>query len=178
MSPKNVNARMVIGVDIALNKTGLCVMNSKGRVLKTKVVSPSRKFTYYEKLDYLYEIFLELFNDVLKSHKNKEITLAMEGRLRAGWGGNTLAALEGARVTAYHAYKEACQTNEVEVIVEMHDPNELKHQFAGKRNANKGDMKDAALKYTSFKNIEYQEDIYDAIFLALRSLYGPDFKQS
>lgn len=177
MDNKSVNRRIVIALDIALNKSGFVVMDEKGKVLYTKVVEPNKKFKYYKKLSYLFEAFQEVFTLVLEKYPEHSVTLAMEDRLKAGWGGNTLATIEGARVTAYHAYRIACANAGKEVIMELHDPNDLKLQFTGKRNAGKMEMKSASERYKSFDGIEYQEDIYDSIFLALRSLYGPDFKK-
>ena len=165
---------IVIALDIALNKSGLAILNLQGEVLYTQVIKVTTGWEYYRKIGYLYEEYQSLFDTILTAKPASSI-LVLEGRLRAGWSGTTLASIEGARVASYLAYKSTCQRHEKDVNSTSYDPNEVKLFIAGKRAAKKDELKEKALsRFTCLADVEYQEDIYDAIYLALRHIGKED----
>jgi Holliday junction resolvasome RuvABC endonuclease subunit len=161
------NRNITIGVDLALNKTGLAILGDDKEILHTQLIKVTGGWEYYRKIGYLYETYLDLFNDILTAEPSSSI-LALEGRLKAGWSGSTLASIEGARVACYLAYKNSCQNHEKDVNFSTHDPGKVKQFIAGKRNANKEELLAKAVSQFSWvSEVEYQEDIYDAIYIAL-----------
>lgn len=161
---------IIISLDVALNKSGLAILNLQGEVLHTQLIKVTTGWEYYRKIGYLYDEYQRLFNSILTAGPSSSI-LVLEGRLKAGWSGSTLASIEGARVSSYLAYKSTCQRHEKDVNVVAYDPGEVKVFVSGKRNAKKDEMLTKALsRFTCLQVVEYQEDIYDAIYLALRHI--------
>lgn len=164
------NEDIIIGVDLALNKTGLAILNHDAVVLHTQLILVKTGWEYYRKIGYLYEAYLDLFNAILTAKPSSSI-LVLEGRLRAGWSGTTLASIEGARVACYLAYKTTCKLHEKDVRSTSYDPGEVKQFIAGKRNAKKEELMEKAVsRFSWLSSIEYQEDIYDAIYIALKHI--------
>lgn len=161
---------IVIALDVALNKSGLAILNLQGEVLHTEVIKVTSGWEYYRKIGYLYEEYEKLFDSILTAEPSSSI-LVLEGRLKAGWSGTTLASIEGARVASYLAYYSTCQRYEKDVKSVSYDPNEVKYFIAGKRSAKKEELREKALsRFTCLSSVDYQEDIYDAIYLALRHI--------
>jgi Holliday junction resolvasome RuvABC endonuclease subunit len=172
------NEDIIIGVDLALNKTGLAILNRQNKVLHTELIKVKTGWEYYRKIGYLYETYLSLFDSILTAKPASSI-LVLEGRLRAGWSGTTLASIEGARVACYLAYKTTCNLHEKDVIHVSYDPAEVKHFIAGKRNAKKEELLEKSVsRFSWLSDIEYQEDIYDAIYIALRHIKGVEDERS
>ena len=162
--------RLVIALDVALNKSGLAILSTEGDVLHTELIKVTPGWKYYQKIEYLYNEYLKLFDAVLTAKPAYSI-LVLEGRLKAGWSGTTLASIEGARITSFLAYYSTCQRHEKDVNVISYDPNDVKHFISGKRAAKKEELKQKALsQFTCLSGVDYQEDIYDAIYLALRHI--------
>jgi len=166
------NKDILINLDIALNKTGLSILDTKDNILYSEVVTVKSHWEYYKKLNHLYEYYLKFFDKVFNL-KPKSVLLILEGRLKAGFSGNTLASIEGARTTAYRAYYIVCHKHEVDVRMKIYDPQTVKQYFSGRRNADKELMYKSALsRFSSLNTVEFQEDIYDSLYLGLYHLHA------
>lgn len=166
---------IVIGIDIALNKTGIAIMTPKLKILHTSTFTVKTSLPYLEKLDQIHLHFTAFFEEVLKS-KPASVDLVLEGRLARGFSGSTLASIEGARVTAYHAFNltlQRCEPGEKPRVF-IYSPGIVKSFFTGKANASKSEvLKSAYSRFSSLEKIKFQEDIFDAIYLCLfHSLEG------
>ena len=150
-----------IGLDIALNKTGLVLVRDN-TVLDTKIIELKSGWKYYRKLVHLYEWYSGYFSNFTNPK------LILEGRLKAGFSGNTLASIEGARVAAYLAFHSTLRQGEKDVYI--YSPSDVKLSIAGKRNANKEDMRLALSSFSLTKGVPYQEDVYDAIALVIHHM--------
>lgn len=156
---------MVIGIDIALNTSGVAVKT--GDEYQTSLITVKPHWDYYRKLSHLQQEYRSLFSTLLTPERDSHI-LVLEGRLRAGWSANTMASIEGARVTVYLAFQDVCNDLGITPEVRVYDPNDVKKFIAGKRTANKTEMHESAVSRFSFlKDIEFQEDKFDAIYLCL-----------
>lgn len=161
------NKDLIVAVDIALNTSGYAILDSKQKIYKTGLIESKKHWDYYRKISFLYDEFLNLYSEILDKQP-KSITLVLEGRLKGGFSGQTLASIEGARIAAYLAYDHTCKDYEIDVNSYVYNPNEVKYHFAGRRGAKKDQMyKAATSQFSSLKKIEFQEDIFDAIYLAL-----------
>jgi Holliday junction resolvasome RuvABC endonuclease subunit len=166
------NQDVVVALDCALNKTGLAILSKNEEILHTQLITVTNGWEYYRKIRYLYEVYSSIFEEVLTASPKSSI-LVLEGRLKAGWSGTALASIEGARITAFLAYYSILKQHEKDVSTVTYDPNGIKGFIAGKRNANKELMRESALsRFSLFNTLEYQEDIYDAIYIALYHLRG------
>lgn len=145
-----------VGVDIALNKSGVVVTNEDLLILDSFLVAPDKKLPYYEKLADLHNKFFKLFTDL--SSISFTFTLLLEGRLKAGFGANTLASIEGARVAALLAYLKAMGKESPFYVL---DPNKVKYHITGNRVANKA-MVSSIVKLPPQ---HHQEDVVDAYCL-------------
>lgn len=165
---------LTIGLDVALNRSGLVVLDNSEEILSHQLISVKPSLRYYDKLSSLYDSYCAVFTDVFLA-RPKNVSLVLEGRLRAGWNGSTLASIEGARVTAYHAFVLTATHNKCPITVVEVDPNDLKLYIAGKRNANKEEVRAALIKkLPSVTRLDYQEDVYDAVAIAVTYLRGSD----
>lgn len=161
---------MFVAVDIALNKTGVALFDSKGRFQSGTLIEPTASWKYYRKLAHLYKVYLELFDRVL-TESREPVILLLEGRLKAGFRRDALASIEGARVTCSLAYMHSCEKHGKAPEIVSYDPNDIKYSLAGKRSASKDEMLVKALSsYSWLANVEYQEDIYDAIYIMLHHM--------
>lgn len=159
-----------VAIDIALNKTGIAVLNEDGDFLYGKLITVTASWGYYRKLETLYQEYLDFF-DKLLTESSDSVILLLEGRLKAGFRRDALASIEGARVTCVLAYKHACGKHGKKPEIHTYDPNDIKYSLAGKRNASKEEMRDKVLSsYSWLRNVEYQEDIYDAIYIMLHHM--------
>lgn len=157
----------LFSVDVALNKTGVAVLAHTGEFLFGEVVTVPAGWEYYRKLEKLYEQYTRLFDKALTANGGPLILL-VEGRLKAGWSANAMASIEGARVACALAYMHFCSSRGFKPEIHSYDPNTIKLSISGKRNANKDELRESALSSYSFlRDVEYQEDIFDAIYLAL-----------
>lgn len=166
MTGKNI----LIALDVALNKSGLVVMDTDKRLLHSEVIEVKTHWDYYRKLDYLYDWYRAKFDAIL-TQEPKSAILVLEGRLKAGFSGNTLASIEGARVTAHRAFHTTAAQYEIDVKHVIYGPQKVKKYFAGRVNADKDMMyKAATSQFSQLSKLEYQEDIFDAIYLGLYHL--------
>jgi Holliday junction resolvasome RuvABC endonuclease subunit len=157
---------IIFAIDIALNTSGVAIIGYNKEVYATFLVKTPPSFKYYQKLDYLYETFSEVFSDVLKENP-KEIVLILEDRLKAGFSGATLASIEGSRVTSYHAFNQIFKSSQIKTSVILYDPGLIKKYFSGKKTAKKEVVfKSASEKYPFLKKYK-QDDILDALYLGL-----------
>lgn len=160
------NKKILIAIDIALHTSGVALMGHDKQVYSTFLVKSTASQKYYQKIDYLYDTFIEVFTEVEKE-KPSHIVLILEDRLKAGFSGATLASIEGSRVTCYHAFRQVFKTSQTETSVVLYDPGLIKKYFTGKRAAKKETVfKSASQKYPFLKRFK-QEDILDAIYLGL-----------
>lgn len=167
---KNITGEdIVIGVDIALNKTGIVIMSQKMKIVYTHTLVLKQNLTYLAKLDEILTYFREFFEEVFEQ-KPASVQLVLEGRLTRGFSGSTLASIEGARVTTYHAFHltlQKCVPGEKPNVF-IYSPGVVKQFFTGKTTANKSEMlKSAYSRFSSLEKIEFQEDVFDAIYLGL-----------
>jgi Holliday junction resolvasome RuvABC endonuclease subunit len=160
------NKDIIIAIDIALNTSGVAVMGFRKEIYATFLVKSKTSWKYYQKLDYLYENFFQVFSEVLEK-KPKSITLILEDRLRAGFSGSTLASIEGSRVTSYHAFRQVFKASQIVNSVVLYDPGTIKKYFTGKRGAKKETVLKSASEKNPFLKRYKQEDILDAIYLGL-----------
>lgn len=161
------NKDLLIAVDIALNTSGYAILDNNKKLYSTGLIETKKHWDYYKKLSYLYDEFQNLFVQVLDKSPSS-ITLILEGRLKGGFSGQTLASIEGARVASYLAYDHTCKQYEIDVNSHVHNPNDVKYHFSKKRAAKKDLMYKAVTSQFSFlKKLKFQEDIFDAIYLAL-----------
>jgi len=159
-----------LSIDIALNKTGFVILSRNTTILLARVIKVKQHWEYYRKIAYLYNYFSILFGEILKCSPQSS-TLLLEGRLKAGFSGNTLASIEGARVSTYLAYYHTCLQHEIDVQFSMYGPQLIKKHFTGKGNANKEQMhKSFISQFSSYSDLEYQEDIFDALYLGIYHL--------
>ena len=156
---------MVIALDIALNKTGIAI-TADGKRFKTMTLEPKKSWKYFKKIAFLSDEFDKMFETHLTF--GEEPLLIMEGRLKAGWSGATLASIEGARVTAYLSYLRCCERLGLKPNFVVYPPDEVKYSLSGNRTSGKEAMYEAAISRFSFlKRLEYQEDEFDAMYLVL-----------
>jgi Holliday junction resolvasome RuvABC endonuclease subunit len=160
------NKDIIIAIDIALNTSGVAVMDPRKEVYATFLVKSTPSWKYYQKLDYLYENFIQVFSEILEA-KPKSIVLILEDRLKAGFSGATLASIEGSRVTSYHAFRQIFKASQIPTSVVLYDPGTIKKYFTGKRGAKKDAVFKSAVEKNPFLKRYKQEDILDAIYLAL-----------
>lgn len=163
---------IVVSVDIAVNKSGIAILDSASRIIHTEVLSLKASWDYYRKLSEILSFFTDYFNRVL-DYGPKKIDLVLEGRLKRGFSGETLASIEGARVSVYHAFHLTVHSHEKhkESLVAVYTPDLVKEYFTGRGNASKSAMYSAATtKYSSLKKVKFQEDIFDAIYLGVYHL--------
>lgn len=168
MAGKNI----VIAIDIALNKTGIAILSEPLTIYHTDVLRLKTSWSYYRKLDEMFDYFTEFFTEVA-AQKPSNIELVLEGRLKRGFSGEALASIEGARVTTYRAFNLTLKNYEKydEKEVAVYSPDVVKSFFTGRGNASKDAMYGAANSlFSSLKKIEFQEDIYDAIYLGVYHL--------
>lgn len=162
--------KIYIAIDIALNTSGVAVVDSGGQVLETRLIKVTTGWEYYRKLSHLYTTYYSLFEELL-TYGN--LSLILEGRLKAGWGGNTLASIEAARITAYLAYTHVCNKHNLVSEVNVYDPNVVKHFITGNRTSKKDEMYEKSIsRFSYLKDVEFQEDKFDAIYLSLYHLHG------
>lgn len=160
------NKNIIIAIDIALNTSGVAIMDFHKAVYATFLVKSTPSWKYYKKLDYLYENFIQVFSEIKKENPNS-IVLILEDRLKAGFSGATLASIEGSRVTSYHAFRHVFKDSQIETSVVLYDPGIIKKYFTGKRGAKKETVfKSASQKYPFIKRFK-QDDILDALYLGL-----------
>lgn len=158
---------MYVAVDIALNVSGIAVFSDEGEFISSEVIEVTASWDYYKKLAHLYSKYIEVFENLLTEGVS-HVTLILEGRLKAGGFINSVASIEGARVTCFLAYSAVCETHGLKPTLHVYDPNVVKLSIAGKRSAKKDEMLTKALSsYSWLSKIEYQEDIFDAIYLML-----------
>jgi Holliday junction resolvasome RuvABC endonuclease subunit len=157
---------ILFAIDIALNTSGVAIMDCHRKIYATFLVKAVVSKKYYPKLDYLYDTFIEIFTEV-ENEKPKSITLILEDRLKAGFSGSTLASIEGSRVTSYHAFRQVFKSSQIETSVVLYDPGTVKKYFTGKRTAKKETVLKSALEKNPFLKRYKQEDILDAIYLGL-----------
>ena len=164
------NKHLFVGVDIALNTTGFSILDETKKLYRTGLIETKKHWDYYKKIDFIYDSFVDLFNEIRKKNP-KSVTLILEGRLKAGFSGQTLASIEGARVSSYLAYKHTCENYEIDVNHYVYNPNEVKYYFSKSRSASKEKMfKSVSSQFSSLKKLEFQEDIFDSIYLVLYHL--------
>jgi Holliday junction resolvasome RuvABC endonuclease subunit len=163
---KITNKHIIVAIDIALNTSGVAVMGYNEEVYSTFLIKSTLSWRYYKKLDYLYEIFSEVFLKIANENP-KSVILVLEDRLKAGFSGATLASIEGARVTSYHAFIHTFKASHIKTSVVLYDPGTVKKYFSGSRNAKKETvLKSASEKYPFLKKYK-QEDVLDALYLGL-----------
>lgn len=164
---------ILIAIDIALNKSGLAIVNLEDETLvSTRVIEVKNHWDYYRKLSHLYSAYNQIFETLL-SDKTESGILVLEGRLKAGWSASAMASIEGARVCAYLSYAHTCEKLGIKVESHVYDPNLVKHFIAHKRSAKKDEMYEKALsRFSWLSRLEYQEDEFDAIYLALYHMFG------
>lgn len=93
--------------------------------------------------------------------------------MKAGWRASSLASIEAARTVAYLAYTNVCNELKRNTEFEVYDPNLIKLFVAANRTANKDEMYEKAVsRFSQLKGLKYQEDEFDAIYLALYYLSG------
>lgn len=167
MDIKNVKSVHYVGVDIALRTSGIAVADKDANVLGTTLVRTYSTHTYIESIYKVYSEFFDLFTSLFVYAPHLEI--AVEDRLQVGWSGTTLASIEGARIAAVLAIKAAAESRKATYNLTMYPPSLMKTHFAGKGNASKLEMRGVSRGIDTFKNLEaeYQDDIWDAIFLIL-----------
>jgi len=158
--------QIIIAIDIALNTSGVAIMDYHKQIYATFLVKSVVSKKYYHKLDYIYDTFFEVFKEISVENP-KSITLILEDRLKAGFSGATLASIEGSRVTSYHAFRQVFKSSQVETDVVLYDPGIIKKHFTGKRAAKKETVLKSALENNPFLKRYKQEDILDAIYLGL-----------
>lgn len=158
------NKDLLIGVDIALNTSGYAILDENKKLYKTGLIKTKKHWDYYDKINFLYDEFYALFQNILDK-KPKSLTLILEGRLKGGFSGQTLASIEGARIASHLAYYHVFGGD---LKPSVYNPNEVKYYFANKRGAKKDEMYDAVTQtHKSLRKLEFQEDIFDAIYLCL-----------
>jgi Holliday junction resolvasome RuvABC endonuclease subunit len=157
---------ILFAIDIALNTSGVAIMDYHKKIYATFLVRVTVSKKYYQKLDYLYDNFIEIFTEILKEQP-KSVTLILEDRLKAGFSGSTLASIEGSRVTSYHAFRQVFKSSQIETSVVLYDPGTIKKYFTGKRSAKKETVLKSAVEKNPFLKRYKQEDILDAIYLGL-----------
>lgn len=164
---------ILISIDIALNKSGLAIVNLEDETLvSTRLIEAKSHWNYYRKLSFLYKEYTDLYESLL-SDKTESAILVLEGRLRAGWSASAMASIEGARVCAYLAYSHVCDSLGIKTESHVYDPNLIKYFIAKKRSAKKDEMYEKAVSQFSWlKKLEYQEDEFDAVYLALYHMFG------
>lgn len=164
------NKDLLIAVDIALNTSGYVVMGMDKKLHASGLIESKKHWDYYRKVEYLYKEFYTLF-EFIYAKQPKTLTLILEGRLKGGFSGQTLASIEGARIAAYLAYNHMCKLHEIDVNSFVYNPNEVKYHFTKRRGAKKDQMfKAATSRFSSLSKIEFQEDIFDAIYLGIYHL--------
>lgn len=158
--------RIIVALDVALNTTGVVLMDYDKFIYSSFLVEIKKTIPYYKKLDQLYSIYHNIFLKIIEKNPSS-IDLVVEDRLKAGWSGSTLASIEGARVTSYHAFMQAIKGSGKKKSVTLYNPGLVKKYFTNSRAAKKDVVyKSAIEKYKFLKNYS-QEDILDAIYLAL-----------
>jgi len=161
------NKDLYIGIDIALNTSGYAILDKNKKIISTGLIETKKHWGYYKKISFINDKFKELFEEITKKQPNS-VTLILEGRLKGGFSGQTLASIEGARVSCYLAFQEITE-GFLEPFV--YNPNEVKYHFSRKRGATKEEMKKSvSKKYRKMHSLPYQEDIFDAIYLCLYHL--------
>jgi Holliday junction resolvasome RuvABC endonuclease subunit len=158
--------KLLICVDIALNKSGVAVMDNEKNVYATLLLNVIKSKSYYSKLDEIYQMFTSVFDEILNNNPDA-VTLILEDRLKHGWSGATLASIEGARVTAYHAFRHSCKSSQISSEVVLYDPGIIKKHFTGKKTSQKSDVKKSAEQKNPIIKKYDQEDVLDAIYLGL-----------
>jgi len=160
------NKEIMIAIDIALNTSGVAIMDFRKEVYSTFLVKSTLSWKYYKKLDYLYDNFIEVFSEI-RDLEPKSIVLILEDRLKAGFSGATLASIEGSRITSYHAFRQVFKSSQIPISVVLYDPGTIKKHFTGKRGAKKDKVFKSASEKNPFVKRYKQDDILDAIYLAL-----------
>lgn len=160
------NKDIIVSIDIALNLTGVAIMDFDKQVYSTFTVESTRSWNYYKKLDFLFKKYKTLFSNILNK-KPKSVTLILEDRLKAGWSGSTLASIEGARVTCYHAFMQEFESSQIKTDVVLYNPGLIKKHFTNKQAAKKEEVYKSATKTNTFIKKYRQEDILDAIYLGV-----------
>lgn len=157
---------IIIAVDIALNLSGVAILDFNKQVYSTFTVESTRSWNYYKKLDYIMKTFNSTFTKI-KDKSPKSITLILEDRLKAGWSGSTLASIEGARVTCYHSFVQTFEGSQIKTSVILYNPGLIKKHFTNKRAAKKEEVYKSATQENPFIKKYSQEDILDAIYLGV-----------
>lgn len=160
------NKDILIGIDIALNTSGFCIMSPEGKVYYTQIIDMKKSLNYYEKLNGIYDKLINIFSTILEKNP-RSVTLILEGRLKAGWSGSTLASIEGARVSSYHAFRQVFKASKIKNRFFVYEPGIIKKHFTGKRAAKKDIMLKSVGQKHPFVRRYKQEDILDAIYLVL-----------
>lgn len=160
------NKKIIVAVDIALNKTGVAIMDFSKYVYSTFLISNTISRPYYEKLDNIYDTFFSEFFNV-RHEEPKSVILVLEDRLRAGFSGAALASIEGSRVSSYHAFRQAFMGSQTETGVVFYDPGSVKKHFTGVKTSKKDIVFKSVQEKNPFIKKYKQEDILDAIYLAL-----------
>lgn len=158
--------RVIVSLDIALNTTGVVIMDYNKYVYSSFLVEVNKSSQYYKKLDQLYATYHNIFSKIVEKEP-KSIDLVLEDRLKAGWSGSTLASIEGARVTSYHAFRQAIKGSGKRTSVTLYNPGIIKKYFTNSRAAKKEVVYKSAIEKHKFLKKYDQEDILDAIYLAL-----------
>jgi hypothetical protein len=111
-------------------------------------------------------MFTSVFDEIIQNNP-ETVTLVLEDRLKHGWSGATLASIEGARVTAYHAFRESFKSSQIKNDMVLYDPGIVKKHFTGKKTSQKSDVKKSAEKKNPIVKKYEQEDVLDAIYLGV-----------
>ena len=155
---------LYICLDIALNKSGLAVLDDNGSIVKTDLFAFKRsEKDYYDKLVRLYSHYHRTFEDILAQNPSG-VSLILEDRLKGGWNPKSLVNIEGARVAAFLAFRSLSEAAEVH----LYDPTNVKLAVGGRVAIKKEEMHEKLRDiFPAAKKIEYQEDIFDAISLGV-----------
>ena len=160
------NKDIIISIDIALNLSGIAIMDYDKQVYSTFTIESTRSWSYYKKLDFLFKTYNNLFTNI-SNKKPKSVTLVLEDRLKAGWSGSTLASIEGARVTCYHAFVQTMKNAGIKTNIFLYNPGLIKKHFTNKRAAKKDVVYKSAIQTNAFIKNYRQEDILDALYLGV-----------
>lgn len=161
--------KYTLGVDIALRKSGLCLMDETGNVVYTDTIVIPAKVEYTEAVLKIYEKLSEAYTFILEKFKPEHLTTVMEDV--AGFVHIKAAlAIHAARTAAVLAYHHSHTSNK---DIAYHTPNVVKHWLTGKRGAKKEELQAAlAVRFPQYSYTELTEDEIDALALVLYHLQG------
>lgn len=154
-----------LGIDIALRKTGIVIVDEKGEILYRDVLIVPAKYDYTAAVKIIYDYFINL---KIPSGADEVVWVVEDVlgmvHIKAG------LAIHAARTAVVLAYHNS-HISKKSII--YHTPNEVKYWLTGKRGAKKPEMEAALIaRFPEYDFSLLSEDEKDALALVLYTMKG------